>query len=112
MKISTYVTAAAIFCFCSFSARADQCESWEHKGYPVSMAACSYPNGGSGYYKITNDGAQAASVCWTVVYNDGRTSKGCNSNLQAGESSKGSCFSCGMKNGGARHILLNSYKPK
>ena len=94
------------------AAHADECESWTHKGYPVTMEACSYSNGGSGYYKITNDGSRSAEICWSVVSNDGQKSRGCNSNLDAGETSQGSCFQCGKKNGGARHILLESYKAR
>lgn len=83
---------------------------WGHKAYPVTMAACSYSNGGSGYYVITNNGSKTAEVCWSVVSNDGKKDKGCNSNLGSGESTKGSYFQCGTKNGRARYILLESYK--
>jgi hypothetical protein len=91
-------------------AHADTCQSWTHTAYPVTMEACSYPNGGSGYYKITNNGSQPAAICWTIVTNDGRELKGCNSSLDAGESSSGSCSSCGAKNSGVRHILLNKFR--
>eukprot|EP01031_Cornospumella_fuschlensis_P004867 gene4867-6087_t len=50
----------------------DICEGWTHKAYPVHMEACSYPNGGSGYTRITNNGSTAAAICWTVVTNSGR----------------------------------------
>jgi hypothetical protein len=94
------------------TAQADTCESWTHRGYPVTMEACSYKGGGSGYYKITNNGHRAASICWTVVASDGNKDRGCNSNVGAGASTRGSCFQCGSKNGGVKHILLRSYKPK
>lgn len=100
----------AMFFGLTTTAYADQCESWTHKAYPVTMEACSYDNGGSGYYKITNDGNQNASVCWSVVSSSGKKDKGCNSNLKAGESTKGSCFQCGSKNEGVQYILLESYK--
>jgi hypothetical protein len=104
----------ALLAFLSFGiaseAQADQCQSWTHKAYPVTMEACSYTNGGSGYAKITNDGSTAANVCWTVVLNDGREIKGCYTNMPAGESTSPSCFGCGSKNGGARHILLEKYQ--
>lgn len=89
--------------------QADQCESWTHKAYPVSMSACSYDNGGSGYVQITNDGPTAANVCWTVVFNDGRTTDGCYRSMPAGETTTPSCASCGFKNGGAKHVLLQKY---
>jgi hypothetical protein len=92
------------------TAHADQCESWTHAAYPVSMSACSYDNGGSGYVIMTNNGSSTANICWTVVYNDGRSKYSCHSAMGSGESSSSSCFSCGSKNGGARHILLQKYQ--
>ena len=92
-------------------ALADTCESWGHRAYPVTMQACSYPSGGSGYAIITNDGARPASICWTVVANNGREFEGC-ATLDSGASSTPSCASCGSNNGGARHILLRSYSEK
>lgn len=109
MRFSKKWMVAVFVGMCSFAVHADQCYSWGHRAYPVTMEACSYTSGGSGYYKITNDGNQTAQVCWTVVFNDGRKDSGCNSNLGPGQSTRGSCFSCGAKNGGARHILLEKY---
>jgi hypothetical protein len=91
-------------------ALADECKSWGHKAYPVTMEACSNRDGGSGYYRITNDVSQPATICWSVVSNDGRTDEGCHSNLGAGESTRGSCFDCGSKNKGVKYILLQKYK--
>lgn len=112
MTFKTMAVASAIVMALNISseARADQCESWTHKAYPVTMEACSYTNGGSGYVKITNDGPTAANVCWKVVFNDGRQNKGCYSNMPAGKSTTPSCFSCGSKNGGAKYILLEKYQ--
>ena len=102
----------ATLALCGFApaAMADVCETWIDKGHPVTMAACSYPSGGSGYYTITNNGSNAATVCWTVVLNSGKKSTGCYSGLGAGKATNGSCFSCGAKNGGARQIVLDKYK--
>ena len=94
------------------AAHADECRTWVDKTHPVTMEACSYTNGGSGYYKITNNADKAATVCWNVVFNDDKKSKGCNLNLGPKESTQGSCFSCGRKNAGAREVVLESYKPK
>lgn len=91
-------------------AQADKCQSWTHKAYPVTLEACSYENGGSGYAKITNNGNTAADVCWSVVSNSGNKDKGCYSNMPAGESTSPSCFQCGTKNGGVQYILLEKYK--
>ena len=93
----------------AFSAKADTCASWGHKAYPVTMQACSYSSGGSGYAEITNDGSRTARVCYTIVTNNGREHEGC-ATLAPGASTTPSCFSCGAKNGGARHILLRSYR--
>lgn len=91
-------------------AQADQCASWTHNAYPVSMSACSYDNGGSGYVQITNNGSRAANVCWTVVFNDGRTQDSCYRGMESGATTTPSCASCGSKNGGARHVLLQKYE--
>lgn len=91
-------------------AQADQCESWTHKAYPVSMSACSYDNGGSGYVQITNDGPKTANVCWTVVFNNGQTQDSCYRGMGSGVTTTPSCASCGSKNGGARHVLLKKYE--
>lgn len=107
----TVPAAVMLFGFAS-AAMADVCETWIDKGNAVTMAACSYTNGGSGYYRVTNNGANAAKVCWTVVLNSGKKSSGCNLDLGAGKTTEGSCFSCGAKNGGARLIALDSYKAK
>ena len=90
-------------------AMADTCEGWTHKGYPVSMKACSYTSGGSGYAEIANNGGRKARLCYTIVANNGREMEGCTT-LVPGESSAVSCASCGSKIGGARHVLLRSYK--
>jgi hypothetical protein len=88
----------------------DRCESWTHRGYPVSFQACSYENGGSGYYVVENNGTRPATVCWTINFNDGRSENGCHSGLGAGDASRGSCFRCGSKNGGARDFTLRKYE--
>ena len=98
-----------LMAFFSVSAQADSCEGWQHRGYPVSMQACSYTSGGSGYAEITNNGNRSARLCYTIVANNGREMEGC-ATLDPGESTTPSCASCGSKNGGARHILLRSYK--
>lgn len=92
------------------SAQADECAAWTHKAYPVSMEACSYPNGGSGYVRITNNGNSAADVCWIVVFNSGQQRRSCYSAMPAGEPHEASCASCGMKNGGAKYVLLDKYE--
>lgn len=90
-------------------ANQDECKSWIHRDYPVTMDVCSYPGGGSGYYKVTNNGNQAAKICWAIVAADGKKEKLCNSSINAGESSIGSYSRCGKSNGGCQQILLESY---
>ena len=106
------ILTALILSGMAATAQADECVSWGHRAYPVTMEACSYTSGGSGYYKITNDGNATASVCWSVVSNSGKKDRGCNSNLGAGESSRGSCFQCGKKNEGVQYILLEKYEAR
>lgn len=92
------------------TAHADECASWGHRAFPVTLEACSYDSGGSGYYRITNDGSSAARICWTVVSNSGREDDGCNNHLESGESTTGSCFDCGSNNDGVKYILLKRYE--
>lgn len=111
-KNTAFVLFSAIltsFVWTTDASASDSCESWGHRSYPVSMQACSYSSGGSGYAVITNDGAKTARICYTIVANNGRELNGCTT-LAGGESSTPSCASCGTKNGGARHILLQSYR--
>ena len=93
-------------------AQVDKCKSWTHEDYPVTMEACSYADGGSGYYKIKNNGDTSAEICWSLVFNSGKGDHSCNSNLQSGETTSGSCFNCGIKNDGAKYINLEKYEPK
>ncbi len=88
---------------------ADICDSWTDYAHKVTMQACSYPDGKSGYYKVTNHSGQAARVCWTMVTNSGKTSDRCHSGLGHNESSTGSFFQCGKKNDGCQAIRLKSY---
>lgn len=87
----------------------DDCQMWTHRGYPVEMGVCSYPDGGSGYTVVTNNGNQSARICWTVVANNGKRERGCHSRMRAGETERSSAFQCGRKNGGCSQILLESY---
>lgn len=93
-------------------AQADQCMKWVHGSFPVTMLACSYPDGGSGYYKIINEGKRTAAFCWSVVDKSGRHMKRCDSNLAAGKFAEGSCSQCGSKKGGIQKIVLEKYEPK
>ncbi len=90
----------------------DICQMWTHRGYPVEMGVCSYPNGGSGYTVITNKGNKPATICWTVVANNGNRDKSCHLNMRAGETASSSAAQCGTKTkwGGCRQIILESYK--
>jgi len=86
----------------------DDCEEKYHRGYPVTLKQCSYSDGGSGYYVITNTGSSRARICWAINSSDGH----CDT-LDAGDTSKGSCFYCGNKNHNGDFILsLKSYDLK
>lgn len=93
-------------------AQADQCQIWTANGYPIAIETCSYSSGGSGYYKIINNSAQPVKICWSIVNAAGKKDRGCNSNLGIGSSSRSSCFDCGVKNGGAREVVLESYETR
>lgn len=84
----------------------DDCEERFHRGYPVTLEQCSYSNGGSGYYNITNTGNQRARVCWEI----GGRNPGCRT-LDPDESAKGSCYDCGNNNHQNGFMLgLRSYE--
>jgi hypothetical protein len=107
LKVSFACLAMA---FATAALAKDRCESWTHRGYPVSFQACSYEDGGSGYYVVENNGTRAATVCWTINFNNGRSEKGCHSGLGAGQNSSGSCFLCGGKNTGVKDFTLLKYE--
>jgi hypothetical protein len=90
----------------------DDCQSWTHRGYPVTMEVCSRANGNSGYIVITNNGNQDAEICWTTVSNNGYRNRGCKLSLGAGESETSSAAQCGTNTqwGGCSQIILESYK--
>ncbi len=112
-KIS-FALAILVSCGMTYEAQAgdDDCRSWTHRGYPVSMEICSYPGGGSGYTSITNDGVQDARICVTVVANNGDRESHCPI-IAAGDTNRASAFQCGTntKYGGCNQIILNSYQP-
>lgn len=91
----------------------DECRSWVNPSYPVSMEACSYRNGGSGYVRVVNNGNTAADVCWSVVYGTGGKERGCFIKMGPGEVTQPSCFSCGNNNKGkgVRQVQLEKYQP-
>jgi hypothetical protein len=60
---------------------------------------------------IANEGGKA-DVCWVVIANDGKESRGCHSGMGAGKTERISAFQCGTKNGGCRGIRLTTYTPK
>lgn len=109
MRHPKFLLAFLLLASLGLPALADTCEGWTHKTYPVSMKACSYTSGGSGYAEVTNDGKRTARLCYTIVTNNGREQEGC-ATLAPGASTTPSCSSCGAKNGGARHVLLRSYR--
>jgi hypothetical protein len=109
-KLAIALTILLSFGIVSSAQAKDDCQTWKHRGYPVEMGVCSYPNGGSGYTFITNNGNQAATICWTVVANNGNRQQGCHSRMGAGETARSSAYQCGKKNGGCSQILLKSYE--
>ena len=104
--------AFALLALAATAAHADRCVGWEQPGQLVSLESCSYDNGGSGYYKVTNRGTRPATVCWTMEFNNGKKDRGCHSSLGAGKESTGSCFHCGGKNTGTRSMALTKYEVK
>jgi len=119
-KINTVTTRVVLALAVSMSfgmvsaaqAGEDQCQTWTHRGYPVEMGVCSYPDGKSGYTVIKNNGNRAANICWTVVANDGGRQKSCHSHMGAGETDRSSAYQCGTntKHGGCSQIILESYE--
>ncbi|WP_150102910.1 hypothetical protein [Sideroxydans lithotrophicus] len=93
-------------------AEQDDCQTWTHRAYPVEMSVCSRAGGGSGYVKVTNNGNRSASICWTIVANNGNRERMCHSSMGPGETDDASAYQCGVntKYGGCNQILLESYK--
>jgi len=95
----------------SVIAKADDCKTWkwhEHPGF--TMKTCEYSSGGSGYTSISHNYKKDITICWTLTFADGRTSKGCHNHFD-GEESSSSCFRCAKKNsGGVTKIALTKFK--
>ena len=92
----------------------DRCESWSFlPNYPMTISACSYPDGKSGYVVLKNEGQTSADVCYVVVANNGDRDKGCHSRMGAGEVSRVSAVQCGVNTrfGGCSNIELVKYRP-
>lgn len=110
--ICVLVATTGLFLGTRVQASGAQCLSWDSDKYPLVVSACSYESGSSGYYIIENRGDVAAHVCWTVISNSGMESRSCHLHLDAGAKTEGSCYTCGLKNGGTREIRITSYTPK
>jgi hypothetical protein len=95
--------------FASLGAQAkDHCDGWTVGGRVV-MEACSYPDGSSGYWQVTNTGSRSAHICWEVNLVSGRRMQRCDT-IDPGQQSSGSCRDCGSKYGGAHTISLEKYE--
>lgn len=81
-------------------------------GRAVEMEACEYEGGGSGYTILRNNTNRDMSVCWTLHFNNGRSSRACKLVVRSREESKGSCYLCSHKNsGGLVNITWRKVEP-
>lgn len=81
----------------SANAADDNCYTtfWPTSGRVVEIEACERGGGSiSGYTKLINNTNQDISVCWVLHFQNGDTSKGCNSRLRAGDERTASCYNC------------------
>lgn len=69
-------------------------------GRAVEIEACEYDGGGSGYTILRNNSGQDMSVCWTLHFGNGESSRGCHSGFRAHAEAESSCYRCSHKNGG------------
>ena len=80
--------------------------------YPdVSIFTCNRKSGSSGVYVLSNLTGRDLHLCWTLVFNDGRESKGCNSRLRAGEESASACYACNTGNNGVKRVIWHRIDP-
>ena len=77
---------------------AEECLNWEFTGKlsPIKAQSC-YENY-SGTFKIQNTSHRPARVGYIIIFNDGRRDK-YSTNLEPGETSRISCYSCNPNKG-------------
>ena len=90
------------------AAVADDCQTWRWNNAAFEMDTCAYDNRGSGYIVLRNLTSHDMKTCWTITFNDGRTSKGCNNSLSPDDEPRSSCHSCGTK--GVRNVELRKFE--
>lgn len=82
-------------------ALANNCSKWTWDNENrFEMSLCERSSGGSGYYILHNLTDRTLSVCWTIHFQNGKSSKGCRSSLEPREDSSASCYNCAPRNGG------------
>jgi len=91
---------------------ADQCLSeftYKERGQKVfKVRDCVYSSGRSGYYELVNLTGDQVKACWTIMFNNGKQSKGCRT-MRPREQSSGSCFSCAPKNSGVSDVRIRKF---
>ena len=78
----------------------------------VLISACENKAGRSGYLKFENVTTADLNICWEVTYANGKTSKGCKSTLEAGETTTSSCYSCNRGHTGATSLKFTKVESK
>jgi hypothetical protein len=93
--ITKLKAAAALSFFTALPAMADTCtEILRFDNGNLEFQACRYDSGGSGYYKWKNESDSDMEICWTLTFPNGASEKGCNSTLNSGQVSGGTCVRC------------------
>lgn len=77
----------------------------------VSIYTCNRKSGSSGVYVLSNLTDRDLHLCWTLVFNNGKESKGCNSRLRAGEESTSACYACNTGNNGVKRVVWRRIDP-
>lgn len=87
---------ATIFFLASFlistEATADTCYA-TFSDSQASFRICEYSSS-SGYIEYRNLSVPRGSLCWTIVYANGRQDNACNLSMAPGEQSSFSCYEC------------------
>jgi hypothetical protein len=87
-------------------AQAFHCDEWRAADFLISLDACSYTGGGSGFYRFHNGHTQPVRINFSMEFVRGNPIQGSTNVPANGTSGNASCFNCGYMNGGLHSWTL------
>jgi len=102
------ILGIALFSLFTSNLIADNCQTWNWDEVPIEMKTCVRSGGGSGYINFKNNSPKAIKICWTLIYFDGRRSKGCKLNFEGYDNSSSSEYHLSVSK--LKSIQLTKFK--